>query len=181
MKSTVLGKLPIWNPKDPNPDQTVGFGSISSRKAGSGSLPKGSGSATMLYTVFFFPIYFHRFLCICTSAAPQRPAHRTVSSQVATHLRTDRVFRVLGRSWIWTQDYWFAVRCATIEPPLLLLEPPLLLQCSTLLLSSRHSWILAWKIPGEAGPLACKAKNVSTRLLTLVSKQVPRALAAMLK
>ncbi len=49
---------------------------------------------------FFFPIYFYGFLCICTSAAPQRPAHGTVSSQVATHLRTDRVFRVLGRSWI---------------------------------------------------------------------------------
>jgi hypothetical protein len=59
-------------------------------------------------------------LCICTSAAPQRPAQGTVSSQVATHLRTDKVCRVLGRSWIRTQDYWFAVRCATIEPPLLL-------------------------------------------------------------
>jgi hypothetical protein len=51
---------------------------------------------------FFFPIYFYGFLCIFTSAAPQRPVHGTVSSQVATHLRTDRVFRVcvLGRSWI---------------------------------------------------------------------------------
>ncbi len=68
---------------------------------------------------FFFPVYFYGILCICTSAAPQRPAHGTVSSQVATHLRTDRVCRVLGRSWIRTQDYWFAVRCATIEPPLL--------------------------------------------------------------
>ncbi len=74
-----------------------------------------------------FPIYFYGFSCICTSAAPQRPAHSTVSSQVATHLRTDRVCCVLGRSWIWTQDYWFAVRCATIEPPLLLIEPSLLL------------------------------------------------------
>ncbi len=77
--------------------------------------------------------------CVCTSAAPQRPAHSTVSSQVATHLRTDRVCCVLGRSWIWTQDCWFAVRCATTEPPLLskshlsspwatspLQEPPLL-------------------------------------------------------
>ncbi len=62
---------------------------------------------------FFSPVYFYGFLFICTSAAPQRPAHGTVSSQVATHLRTDRVCRVLGRSWIWTQDYWFAVRCAT--------------------------------------------------------------------
>ncbi len=57
---------------------------------------------------------------LCTSAAPQRPAHGTVPFQVATHLRTDRVFRVLGRSWIRTQDYCFAVRCATTEPPLLL-------------------------------------------------------------
>ncbi len=54
--------------------------------------------------IFFFYI-FYGFLCICTSAAPQRPAHGTVSSQVATHLRTDRVCRVLGRSWIRTQDY----------------------------------------------------------------------------
>jgi hypothetical protein len=69
---------------------------------------------------FFFLYIFSGFLCIGTSAAPQRPAHGTVSSQVATLLRTDRVCRVLGRSWIRTQDYWFAVRCATIEPPLLL-------------------------------------------------------------
>jgi hypothetical protein len=48
---------------------------------------------------FFFPLYFYGLLCICTSAAPQRPAHGTVPSQVATHLRTDRVCRVLGRSW----------------------------------------------------------------------------------
>ncbi len=49
----------------------------------------------------FFHICFWGFLCIlCTSAAPQRPAHGTVSSQVATHLRTDRVGHVLGRSWI---------------------------------------------------------------------------------
>ncbi len=27
---------------------------------------------------------------------------------------------MLGRSWIRTQDYWFVVRCTTIEPPLLL-------------------------------------------------------------
>ncbi len=70
-----------------------------------------------------FPIYFYEFLCIlCTSAGPQRPAHGTLSSQVATHLRTDRVCRVLGRSWIRTQDCWFAVRCATFEPPLLLMQ-----------------------------------------------------------
>ncbi len=45
-----------------------------------------------------------------TSAAPQRPAHGTVSSQVATHLRTDRVCRVLGRSWIRTQDKIYEIR-----------------------------------------------------------------------
>ncbi len=73
------------------------------------------------YVGMFFFLYIFRFsLCICTSAAPQRPAHGTVSSQVATHLRIDRVCHVLGRSWIRTQDYWFAVRCATIEPPVLL-------------------------------------------------------------
>ncbi len=54
-------------------------------------------------------------MCIwSTSAAPMRPAHGTVSSQVATHLRTDRVCCVQGRSWLWTQDYWFAVRCVLI-------------------------------------------------------------------
>ncbi len=66
-------------------------------------LTPGGGGAN-----FFFPLYsiFWDFLCIlCTSAAPQRPAHGTVSSQMATHLRTDRVCRVLGRSWVRTQDY----------------------------------------------------------------------------
>jgi hypothetical protein len=92
--------------------------------------------------IFSFPIYFYGFLCTCTSAAPQRPAHGTVSSQVATHLRTDRVCRVLGRSWIRTQDYWFAVRCATIEPPLLhqATSPPSLSHLSSITshLSSIH-------------------------------------------
>ncbi len=47
--------------------------------------------------MFFFSYIFWGFLCIlCTSAAPQRPAHGTVSSQVATHHRTDRVCHVLG-------------------------------------------------------------------------------------
>ncbi len=55
----------------------------------------------------FFLYIFVFFLCIVrTSAAPQRPAHGTVPSQVATHLRTDRVCRVLGRGWLRTQDYW---------------------------------------------------------------------------
>ncbi len=54
---------------------------------------------------FFLYIFLWFFVYICTSAAPQRPAHGTVSSQVAAHLRTDRVCRVLGRSWIRTQDY----------------------------------------------------------------------------
>ncbi len=76
-------------------------------------------AASWVQFIFFSFIFLWFFLCICTSAAPQRPAHGTVPSQVATHLRTDRVCRVLGRSWIRTQDYWFAVRCATIEPPLL--------------------------------------------------------------
>ncbi len=49
----------------------------------------------------FFLYIFRDFLYIlCTSAAPQRPAHGTVSSQVATHLRIDRVCRVLERRWI---------------------------------------------------------------------------------
>ncbi len=66
-------------------------------------------SCPVVFTNPFFFFFFFWFLCICTSAAPQRPAHGTVSYQVATHLRTDRVCRVLGRSWIRTQDYWFAV------------------------------------------------------------------------
>jgi hypothetical protein len=43
-----------------------------------------------------FPIYFLKgFLCLLsTSDAPQWPAHGTVQSQVATHLRIDRVCRV---------------------------------------------------------------------------------------
>jgi hypothetical protein len=59
-----------------------------------------------MINIFFFLYIVRFFLCIlCSSTAPQRPAHGTVSSQVATHLRTDRVCRVLGRSWIRTQDY----------------------------------------------------------------------------
>jgi hypothetical protein len=46
------------------------------------------------FFLLLFPIYFLGFLCIYTSAAPQRSAHSTVSSQVATHLRTNRVCRV---------------------------------------------------------------------------------------
>jgi hypothetical protein len=81
----------------------------------------GSKSIQIFHFVLNSPIYFQGFFCIlCTSSAPQRPAHGSVSSQVATHLRTAIVCRVLGRSWIWSQDYWFAARCATIEPPLLL-------------------------------------------------------------
>jgi hypothetical protein len=59
----------------------------------------------MLHVYHFFSYIFLVFFCICTSAAPQKPAHGTVSSQVATHLRTNRICRVLGRSWIQTQDY----------------------------------------------------------------------------
>ncbi len=46
--------------------------------------------------LFFFPLYFYGFLCICASAAPQRPAHGTVPSQVATHLRTDKSLPCAG-------------------------------------------------------------------------------------
>jgi hypothetical protein len=57
-KSTVLGTLPLWNGKDPDPYQAVGYGSVSDWKArsvsvskwkaGSGSTSKGSGSATLI-------------------------------------------------------------------------------------------------------------------------------------
>jgi hypothetical protein len=55
----------------------------------------------------FFSLIFLVFVLflLSTSAAPQRPAQGTVSSQVTTHLRTDRVCCVLGRTWIRTQDY----------------------------------------------------------------------------
>ncbi len=52
---------------------------------------------------------------------PLRGQH-TVLFRVATHLRTDRVGYVLGRSRIRTRNYWFSLRCTTIEPPLLLTE-----------------------------------------------------------
>ncbi len=53
------------------------------------------------YIYFLFLCIFRFFVWILsTSATPQRPAHGTVSSKMATHLRTDRVCRVLGRSWI---------------------------------------------------------------------------------
>ncbi len=47
----------------------------------------------------FSPVYIQ---CACisyTPAAPKRPAHSTVPSQVATHIMLGRVCPVLGRSW----------------------------------------------------------------------------------
>ncbi len=110
----------------------------------------------------FFFLYIFMGFCVyvCTSAAPQRPAHGTVSSQVATHLRTDRVCRVLGRSRIWTQDYWFPVRCATIEPPLLLkkLGKILLLTLSVHVLFALTEW-------GCLGPYMQAIKKALKHLL----------------
>jgi hypothetical protein len=56
------------------------------------------GNLRILFRFFFVWI-------LSTSAAHQRPAHGNVSSPVTTHLRTDRVCQVLGRSWIRPQDY----------------------------------------------------------------------------
>ncbi len=102
----------------------------------------GEFTGQVCYLYFFSYIYF--FLCILsTSAAPQRPANSTVPFQVATHLSIDKVCRVLGRSWIQTQDYRFAVRCATIEPPLLpLLQLSWWLQISISATCLQLSWSL---------------------------------------
>jgi hypothetical protein len=72
---------------------------------------------SLIHEIFFFSYIFLGVLCVlCTSAAPQRPAHGTVPFQVTTHLRTDRVCRVLGRSWIRTQEAGFEPRGAGFEP-----------------------------------------------------------------
>ncbi len=56
----------------------------------------------------FFPLYiFTGFVYTEYLCRPFGPLHGTVPSQAAVHLMTDRVCRVLGRSWIRTQDYWF--------------------------------------------------------------------------
>ncbi len=47
--STVLGTLPLWYGKDPDLYLTVRSGSVSNWKAGSGSVSKGSGYATLLH------------------------------------------------------------------------------------------------------------------------------------
>ncbi len=64
IKSTTLGKWPLWNSKDPDQYRyqivgsrskyKVGFGSVSKWKAGSGSVSKWSGSATMPATLKIF-------------------------------------------------------------------------------------------------------------------------------
>jgi hypothetical protein len=51
MKSTVLCTLPHCTGKDPDPYQSVGCGSVLDSKAGSGSVSKGSGSATLVKTI----------------------------------------------------------------------------------------------------------------------------------
>lgn len=64
--------------------------------------------------VFEFPCIFFGFLCVlCSSVTPWRPAHSAVPTQVATHLRTDKVCRMPGRSRIRSRDFWFADRCDT--------------------------------------------------------------------
>ncbi len=101
-----------------------GFNALESRRLAATLFFFSEVSATLwqnswsFFSYIFLGIFVYiEYLCRPSEASTR---YRTVSSQVATHLRTDRVCRVLGRSWIWTQDHWFAVRWATIDPPLLL-------------------------------------------------------------
>ncbi len=63
------------------------------------------------FNYIFLGVFVYMYLYHRSEASTLHTAHctlhtyGTVSSQVATHLRTDRVCRVLGRSWIRTQDY----------------------------------------------------------------------------
>ncbi len=119
----------IWIRPDPKlftyPDPDLGSGQVFLRLK--------TAKHYIFTELFFFPIYFYGFLCICTTylCRPSEASTRYCVIPGGYPLRADRVCHVLGRSWIRTQDYWFAVRCATIEPPLLLNEPPLLFNWAT--------------------------------------------------
>ncbi len=100
-----------------------------------------------VYIYIFFPIYFYGFLCICTSAAPQRPAHsgqhpRWLPTSGLTEFSvcwggagfeprtTDLQSGALPLSHL--SSYWATsppdwATSPPIEPLLLLIEPPLLL------------------------------------------------------
>ncbi len=93
-------------------------------------------NVTYIYYIlsFFFLYIFKGFFVYmyCTSAAPQRPAHGTVSSQVATHLRTDSLL-CAGEELdsnpgllICSQMRYHWATSAPFEPPLLHIEPLLL-------------------------------------------------------
>jgi hypothetical protein len=66
MKSNILGILSVGNGKDPDPHKTVRSGSVSNRKvgsgyvlkskAGSGSVSKGSGSATLIHSIWYLKV-----------------------------------------------------------------------------------------------------------------------------
>ncbi len=78
------------------------------------------------YFLFFFSIFFGFSCILCTSTAPQRPAHGTVPAQVAKwSMDGQSLLHAREGSQIQTRDYWFAARSTTMESPLLLFEPPL--------------------------------------------------------
>ncbi len=71
----------------------------------------------------WFYLYIARvFVCFYTFSAFQRPGYCTRPFHAVTHLGTDKVCHGLGRSRIRSRDYCIEIRCATIEPRLLLIQ-----------------------------------------------------------
>ncbi len=83
-------------PPPPPPGLQYSGGHCSFLHFSDSTSPRLAASPGQTQQIFFFSYIFFFFFCICTSVAPQRPAHGIVSSQVATHLRTDRVCPVWG-------------------------------------------------------------------------------------
>ncbi len=70
---------------------------------------------------FFFFLYIFRVFCEYWVPLPPSRAQHTVlchPSWLPTSGLTELAM-CWGGAGFWTQNYWFAVRCATIEPPLL--------------------------------------------------------------
>ncbi len=104
--------------------------------------PSSLQSYLCLISTYIFLKIFVYFVYLCFPS--QRPPHDMLPSQEATHIMTDSVYHVLWGELDSNQKYWFAVRYAIIEPPLLLLN-----HFSSLITLIRYIFTipLVWNLP----------------------------------
>jgi hypothetical protein len=82
-----------------------------------------SFSLPYIFVQYILQVFCSSVYVCCPS---KRPAQNSVPSPMANHLVKDRVCLGLGKNQIRTLDNCSAVRCVTIEPPLLLYIPPII-------------------------------------------------------